>query len=88
MFAQFMCEGNFVHDLENPWPKPTMEPVGSIDDPCCDFIFFHTANLRLPVRAAKKKITQRRQAAKKKQNSEKLSVFAPLRDTLSRAERL
>jgi hypothetical protein len=41
VFAQFMCEGNFVHDLENAWPKPTVEPVGSIDDLCCDFIFFH-----------------------------------------------
>ncbi len=41
VFAQFMCEGNFVHDLENARTEPAVESVGSIDDQCCDFIFFH-----------------------------------------------
>jgi hypothetical protein len=56
MFAQFMCEGNFVYDLENAWAEPAVEPVGSIDDQCCDFIFFHVAKPapRLRSREAKK----------------------------------
>jgi hypothetical protein len=57
-----------------------VKPVGSIDDPCRDFIFFHSPRLCFRVRAAKQKITQRRQAAKPRR-SQGLSGFAPLRDT-------
>jgi hypothetical protein len=81
VFAQFMGEGNFVDDLENAWTEPAVEPVGSIDDQCCDFILFHTVSLGFPVRAAKQKITQSRQGAKGGTMSANLSAFAPLRDT-------
>jgi hypothetical protein len=91
MFAQFMCEGNFVHDLEDTWPEPSVEPVGSVDDQCCDFIFFHVGKPapRLPSREAKKNsdslpgtrtfLTRRRKDAKKNDKSKRLSAFASLR---------
>ena len=81
VFAQFMCEGNFVDDLENASPEPSVEPVGSIDDQCCDFIFFHALSFCFPGQVAKQKITQRRQGAKKGNKFPNLSAFAPLRDT-------
>jgi hypothetical protein len=74
-FAQFMREGNFVHDLENARTKPAVETVGSIDDPCRDFIFFHKPSLCFIDGTKKQKITQRRKGAK----GEILLIFAPLR---------
>ena len=79
VFAQVVCEGNFVHDLENARTKPALEPAGSIDDACSDFIFFHTPSLSFPVHAAKPKITRRRQGAKENDKSPPLSAFASLR---------
>jgi hypothetical protein len=83
VFAQFVGEGNFLHDLENARTEPAVKPVGSIYDPCWDFIFFHAPSLCFPANGAKQKITQRRQDAKKRKNSPSppLSAFAPLRDT-------
>jgi hypothetical protein len=41
VFAQFMRERNFVYNFEDSGPEPRMQPVGSVNDPSSNFIFFH-----------------------------------------------
>jgi hypothetical protein len=46
-FAQFMRKQDFVYDFEDAWPKPSMQPIGGVNDHSRDFILFHRTKLVL-----------------------------------------
>jgi hypothetical protein len=47
MFTQFMRKQDFVYDFEDAWPKPSMQPIGGVNDHSRDFILFHRTKLVL-----------------------------------------
>src|SRR5882724_282002 len=55
MFAQFMRKQDFVYDFEDPWPEPSVQSVGRVNNQSRDFILFHRAKLVLLLPACEAK---------------------------------